>query len=61
VLADFIATPEMLGQTAERTFDRLRRGVIKANIRQEYALADAAVAHRALEARETLGATVLIP
>jgi NADPH2:quinone reductase len=60
-LADFIATPEMLGQTAHRTFDRLRRGVIKANICQEYALADAADAHRALEARQTVGATVLSP
>lgn len=60
-LADFIATPEMLVSTAERTFDRLRRGVIAANIRQEFALADAAQAHRALEARETVGATVLLP
>ncbi len=60
-LADFIATPEMLKSTAERTFDRLRRGVIHANIRQHFALADAAEAHRALEARQTVGATVLIP
>ncbi len=60
-LADFIATPEMLGSTAGRTFDRLRRGVIQANIQQQFALADAAQAHRALEARETVGATVLLP
>lgn len=60
-LADFIATPDMLAATAARTFDRIRRGVIDANIRQEFALADAASAHRALEARETVGATVLIP
>lgn len=60
-LADFIATPDMLARTAWRTFDRLRRGVIDANIRQEFALADVAEAHRALEARQTTGATVLIP
>ena len=60
-LADFIATPGMLSSTAERTFDRLRRGVIDANIRQHFALADAAQAHRALEARQTVGATVLVP
>ena len=60
-MPDFIATPEMLAHTAERTFDRLRRGVLDANIRQEFALADAAEAHRALEARRTVGATVLIP
>lgn len=60
-LADFIATPEALTHIAQRTFDRLRRGVIKANICQTYALADAAEAHRALEARATVGATVLLP
>ena len=60
-LADFIATPEMLNSTAQRTFDRLRRGVIDANIRQHFALADAGEAHRALEARQTVGATVLAP
>jgi NADPH2:quinone reductase len=60
-LADFIATPEMLASIAERTFEHLRRGVIEANIRQEFALADAADAHRALETRQTVGATVLIP
>ncbi|MCB2049212.1 MAG: quinone oxidoreductase [Novosphingobium sp.] len=60
-LADFTATPEMLQHTADRVFDRLRRGVLDANIRQTIALADAAEAHRALESRQTTGATVLIP
>jgi NADPH2:quinone reductase len=60
-LADFMATPEMLAQLSGRLFDRLRRGVIAANIGQRFALADAAEAHRALEARQTTGATVLLP
>ncbi len=60
-MADFIATPEMLAHTAERTFDRLRRGVLDANVQQGFQLADAAEAHRALEARRTVGATLLIP
>jgi NADPH2:quinone reductase len=60
-LADFIATPEMLADVAERTFARVRSGVIEANIGQQFALANAAEAHRALEGRQTVGATVLIP
>ena len=60
-LADFMATPKMLAHTAERTFDRLRRGVLDANIQQRFALKDAADAHLALEARKTVGATILLP
>jgi NADPH2:quinone reductase len=60
-LFDYIATPEALAHTADRLFDRMRRGVVKAVIGQRFALADAADAHRALEARQTTGATVLIP
>jgi NADPH2:quinone reductase len=60
-LADYVATPEALTHTAERLFDRMRRGVVAATIGQRFALADAAKAHRALESRETTGATVLIP
>jgi NADPH2:quinone reductase len=60
-LADYIATPEDLARTAERLFDRMQRGVVKAVIGQRFALADAAESHRALEARRTTGSTVLIP
>jgi len=60
-LADYIATPEALAQTAERLFDRMQRGVVKAMIGQRFALADAAESHHALEARKTTGSTVLIP
>jgi NADPH2:quinone reductase len=60
-LADYIATPADLARTAERLFDRMRRSVVKAMIGQRFALADAAAAHRALEARRTTGSTVLIP
>ncbi|MCW1429274.1 quinone oxidoreductase family protein [Novosphingobium sp. JCM 18896] len=60
-LADYIATPEALAHTAERLFDRMRRGVVKAVIGQRFALADAAESHRALEARQTTGSTVLVP
>jgi NADPH:quinone reductase len=60
-LADYIATPEALASTAARLFDRMRRGVVKAAIGQSFSLADAAEAHRALEARQTTGSTVLVP
>jgi NADPH2:quinone reductase len=35
--------------------------VIKIEVNQTYALADAASAHRDLEARRTTGSTVLLP
>jgi NADPH2:quinone reductase len=60
-LFDYIATPPELAHMAGRLFDRMARGVVTAVIGQRFALADAADAHRALEARETTGATVLIP
>jgi len=60
-MADFIATPHDLAHTAERLFDRIARGVVAPVIGQRFALEDAAEAHRALEARQTSGSTVLIP
>ena len=60
-LADYTATPEELVHAAERLFERMQRRVVKLRIGQRYALADAAEAHRALEARKTVGSTVLIP
>lgn len=60
-LADYISTPADLTHTAARLFDRLRRGVVAANIGQTFALSDAAEAHRALEGRRTMGSTVLVP
>ncbi|MDR7155876.1 NADPH2:quinone reductase [Sphingobium xenophagum] len=60
-LADYVATPEALNHTAERLFYRMQRGVVRATIGQHFALAEAAEAHRILEARQTIGSTVLIP
>lgn len=60
-LADYTATAEDLAKTAARLFERLASGVVSARIGQRYALADAAEAHRALEARRTTGSTVLLP
>lgn len=60
-LFDYVATPESLAHTAQRLFERMAQGIIKAEIGQRFALTDAAQAHRTLEARDTTGATVLIP
>ena len=50
----------MLDMAAE-LFDHVQAGRIVSEPQQEFALADAAAAHRALEARKTMGATVLVP
>lgn len=60
-LADYIATPHMLAVAAGKLFDRVRRGILKVEIGQRFALRDAAEAHRALEGRRTTGSTVLLP
>jgi NADPH:quinone reductase-like Zn-dependent oxidoreductase len=46
---------------ANRLFQALRRGLIRVPPPRRVALRDAAEAHRALEARETTGATILVP
>ena len=46
---------------AEYVFDMFRQGIIDMTIGQRYALEDAAQAHRDLEARQTIGSSVLIP
>lgn len=60
-LFDYVATAQELAHTANRLFDHMARGVVQARIGQSFALADAADAHRALEARQTIGSTILLP
>ena len=50
----------MLSMAAE-LFGLVTAGKIRSEAAQSFALADAARAHRALESRQTVGATVLIP
>jgi NADPH2:quinone reductase len=58
-LATYVAKREDLLAGAAEVFDLVRRGVLKANLNQEYPLKDAAKAHQELEARRTTGASVL--
>lgn len=60
-LADYTPTTEDLDACAGAVFDAIASGALKPAIGQRFALADAADAHRALESRQTVGATVLIP
>jgi NADPH2:quinone reductase len=46
---------------ADELFGHVMAGRIVSEPKQEFALADAALAHRALESRQTTGATVLVP
>ncbi|RVU38110.1 hypothetical protein EOI86_02055 [Hwanghaeella grinnelliae] len=54
-------TPEKIAAISADLFDAIRSGTVKVEIGQKYKLSDAAEAHRALEARETTGSTILIP
>lgn len=60
-LFDFFETPDAMARGSAALFGALRTGTIKADIGQRFALSDVADAHRALEGRKTVGATVLVP
>ncbi len=66
----FITRPTLMHYTAKRSelvelgaelFDVVTAGKVKIEVNQTYALADAATAHRDLEARKTTGSTILLP
>jgi NADPH:quinone reductase len=54
-----IATREVNQQMADDLFEVVGSGKVKIHIDQRYPLADAAKAHRDLEARKTTGCTIL--
>ena len=56
-----IATREATQAMADDLFAVVQGGQVKIRIDQRFALAEAAEAHRALEARRTTGCTVLLP
>jgi NADPH:quinone reductase len=66
----FLTRPSLMHYTAKREdllahardlFEVIVSGAVKIQIRQEYALKDAARAHRDLEERKTTGSSILIP
>jgi len=66
----FVTRPSLFAYSAKREdlvagaqdlFDVVASGAVKIEINQTYSLADAAQAHRDLEARKTTGSTILLP
>jgi NADPH2:quinone reductase len=60
-LATYVATPDLLDETARDLFDVIEQGAVTIAPPTRYPLADAAQAHRDLEARKTTGSLVLKP
>ncbi len=54
-----IATRERTQAMADELFEVVQSGAVKIHIAQRFALKDVAEAHRALEARQTVGSTIL--
>jgi NADPH2:quinone reductase len=61
ILFHYVARRAELERGARELFDVIGRGAVRIEIGQSYALQDVAQAHRDLEARRTIGSTVLIP
>jgi NADPH2:quinone reductase len=58
-LFNYVATREQLEQSAGELFEMVSSGRVKIEVKQRFPLADAAEAHRQLEARKTSGSTIL--
>ena len=57
----YLGTRDALERGGEELFAVLGQGVVRPAVNHVYPLSEAAEAHRALEARETTGATVFLP
>ncbi|MCG2841431.1 quinone oxidoreductase [Sandaracinobacter sp. RS1-74] len=60
-VADYYGTPEDVALGTAAVFQKIRSNVLRAHIGQTFPLAEAERCHRALEARETVGSSLLIP
>jgi len=60
-LSSLTADVAAMRAAAAELFDLVARGVIKIEIGATYALADAAIAHRDIEARKVAGSVLLLP
>ncbi len=60
-LFDYYATPQDFAAGTKAVFAKIASGVLVPHIGQTFALADAVKCHKALEARQTMGSSLLIP
>ena len=56
----FVADPKVRARNAAELFGLIKSGALKIEINQRYPLAEAARAHTELEARQTMGSSVLV-
>jgi NADPH:quinone reductase len=61
VLMDYTETRAELEASAAALFEVIRAGAVRIEVRQRFALTEAAEAHRALESRRTAGSSLLLP
>ena len=57
----YFATKELLNEAADKLFEQVKFGKVKIEIFKKYKLADVVQAHRDLEARKTIGPSIIIP
>lgn len=60
-LFDYVATTDEMRASAARLFEMVAAGTITATIGSRVPLREAAAAHQAIEARQTIGSTLLVP
>lgn len=60
-MAAYFRTPADFRKAAAAVFDAYAKGQFVPQARREWALADIAEAHRSLEARETIGSSIILP
>ncbi len=60
-LFDYVVTTEELDESAGALFEVINSGAVKIGIGQTFPLSHARQAHEALEGRETVGSTLLLP
>lgn len=60
-VVDYLAERRDLVDGASELFDVVRSGAVRIRVARTHALADAAEAHREMEARTTTGSTILLP
>jgi NADPH2:quinone reductase len=60
-LMDYTADPKELQDSAQALFEMVRRGALEVAIHQRWPLGEAALAHHALQSRQTTGSTILCP
>ena len=60
-LMAYTATREDLVLSADALFEVVQAGAVEVDVRQRWPLDQAAAAHRALESRQTVGSSILLP